>query len=142
MMSLINRLAAVRREDRSGKNDRLVRRLVTGGELAIDLRLGGKGAEHSRPVVAEVIDISLTGFLVRITGNLKVQPGSMVTLGEDDNTAVCRVAHANSPAGSVEQELGLHITEMSDQFRTELHAAVAALRKDHGQMREAWYHSR
>lgn len=141
MMSLISRLAAAR-EDRTGKNDRLVRRLTTGGELAIDLRLGGKGAEHSRPVVAEVIDISLTGLLVRITGNLKVQPDSFVTLGEGDTTAICRVAHANSPAGSIEQELGLHITEMSEQFRKELHAAVAALRKDRGQMREAWNHSR
>ena len=56
-MSLINRLAAGR-EDRSGKNDRLVRRLTTGGELAIDFRLGGKGAEHSRPITAEIIDIS------------------------------------------------------------------------------------
>lgn len=123
---------------RSGRDDRLVRRFQTGGRLHVHMRLGGQGTAHNRPVVAEVADISMTGLLVRVAGSLRVRAGAVVTLGDDYSTALCRVAHAKAPLGARVQNLGLEILEQSPEFRNELRLAVGALRKDKGQVLEAW----
>lgn len=121
---------------------RLVTRFGTGGQLNILLRLGGADAARSRPVVADVINISITGALVRIKGELPVWSGATVTLGDGESTARCRVVHATSLAGTPWQDLGIEITEMTDPFHDELHQVIAALRNDRGQIHHAWKHSR
>lgn len=131
-----------RRESWSGRraerDDRLVRRFTTSGRLHVHMRLGGRSATHSRPVVAEVTDVSITGMLLTVSGGLRVRPGALLTLGDGESTAVCRVVHVNTPAGSRSQRLGVEILDQTAEFRSELNLAVGALRKDVGQVRAAW----
>jgi hypothetical protein len=126
--------------DRTNDNSRLVKRFTTDGRLHVHLRLGGRGPAHSRPTVAEVTDVSITGVLVQISGSLRVRQGATVTLGDGPSTAVCRVAHARVLTGTKSQQLGLEIVEQTDEFRRELSLAVGALRKDRGQVLAAWEH--
>ncbi len=137
----------VKREDEPPRNslednDRLVGRFTTSGQLHIRVRLCSPTNELSPPLTAAVINISVTGLLVRIASDQKVRPDASVTIGDGTSTAVCRVAHANSPSGSETQQLGLEIVEMTDAFREELHLTIAALRKDRGGLLDAWEHSR
>lgn len=124
--------------DRSGRDDRLVRRFTTRGRLHIHLRLGGATATRSRPIVAEVLNLSITGALIRITAGLRVRAAAKVTLGDPPSTVVCRVAHARM-IGTEFQDLGLEFLAPTDEFCVDVSRAVGDLRKDRGEILEAWH---
>lgn len=124
--------------ERSGRDDRLVRRFATRRRLHIHLRLGGATAGRSRPVTAEVVDLSITGARVRIGATLRVRADATVTLGDPPSTVVCRVAHTQM-LGPTHQDLGLEFVEPTDAFCVDVSKAVATLRKDRGHVLRAWH---
>ncbi|GJM36805.1 MAG: hypothetical protein DHS20C19_01720 [Acidimicrobiales bacterium] len=127
-----------RPDERSGRDDRLVRRFNTGGRLHIHLRLGGADATRSRPIAAEVINLSITGGLVRFPATLRLKPGATVTLGNPPSTVVCRVVHT-AMISTDHQDLGLEFVEPTDDFCADVSRAVAALRRDRGHVLAAWH---
>ena len=125
-------------DDRSGRDERLVRRFVTRRLLHIHLRLGGSVARRSRPATAEVLDLSITGAKIRIAATLRVKVDATVTLGDPPSTVVCRVAHTQM-LGTTHQDLGLEFLDPTDEFCADVSKAVAALRKDRGHVLKAWH---
>lgn len=115
-----------------------MRRFRTRGRLHIHLRLGGASATRSRPVTAEVLDLSITGAQVRIAASLRVKPNATITLGDAPSTVVCRVVHTRM-VGTTHQDLGLEFHDPTDQFCADVSKAVAALRKDKGHVLKAWH---
>ncbi|MDW3217173.1 MAG: PilZ domain-containing protein [Acidimicrobiales bacterium] len=131
--------SALHRPDgRSGRDDRLVRRFLTGGRLHIHLRLGGADASRSRPIAAEVINLSITGALVRFPAKLRMKPGATVTLGNPPSTVVCRVVHTAMITAD-QQDLGVEFVEPTDAFCADVSRAVGALRRDRGHVLAAWH---
>lgn len=125
--------------DRTGRNDRLVRRLDAGGRLRVHLRLGAHPNPQHRPISAEVVNISIAGVSVRVHRTLRVHAGAAVTLGDGRSTAVCTVVYTTRSHDHEHQLLGLEFGEQSDRFRDDVNAIVAALRKDRGQVIRAWH---
>ena len=124
--------------DRTGRNDRLVRRLSAPLQLRVHLRLGTN--PQSRPSPADVINVSVAGASLRITRSLPVNAGATVTIGDGRSTATCRVVYAQAH-GRNGQVLGLEYTAQSDQFRLDAGQVIAALRRDRGQVIRAWHHA-
>lgn len=124
--------------DRTGRNDRLVPRFTTSGTLHVHIRLGRRDNLHTRPITAEVSDISITGLLLRVTGSLRLREGAHITLGDGDSVGIGRVVHVRTTPDGRNQWLGVEIVEQTVRFREELMAAVGALRKDRGQLLAHW----
>lgn len=125
--------------DRSGRNDRLVRRFNAGQQLRVHLRLGANPNPQNRPIPAEVINISIAGISLRVHRTLRVTAGAMVTLGDGASTATCHVAYTTRTNDIERQILGLEYVTLSDQFRLDVGGVVGALRKDRGQVIKAWH---
>jgi hypothetical protein len=87
------------------------------------------------PYPAEVEPNSL-----RITRSLPVHDGTTVTIVGGLSTAKCRVVY-DQANGRDSHVLGLEYITQSDQLRVDSGQAIAALRRDHGQIAEAWHHS-
>jgi len=125
--------------DRTGRNDRLVRRFSAGQQLRVHLRLGEHPNPQHRPISAEVLNISIAGISLRVTRTLRVSVGAMVTIGDGDSTATCRVAYTARTAEPDRQILGLEYVAQSDRFRLDVGGVVGALRKDRGEVIKAWH---
>ncbi len=125
--------------DRTGRNDRLVRRFDAGQQLRVHLRLGANPNGQSRPVPAEVVNVSIAGISLRVHRTLRVYAGAMVTLGSGDSTAACTVVYTAWSDDRERQILGLEYVHQSDRFRLDVGRLVAVLRKDHGQVIKAWH---
>lgn len=125
--------------DRTGRNDRLVRRFDAGQELRVHLRLGANPNAQSRPVPAEVVNVSIAGISLRVHRTLRVFAGATVTLGSGESTATCDVVYTTQSSDHERQILGLEYVQQSDQFRLDVGRVVAALRKDRGQVIKAWH---
>jgi hypothetical protein len=125
--------------DRTGRNDRLVRRFSAGQQLRVHLRLGEHPKPQNRPISAEVLNISIAGVSVRVARTLPVSTGAMVTIGDGDSTASCRVTYTTRTTEPDRQILGLEYVTQSDRFRLDVGGVVGALRKDRGQVIKAWH---
>lgn len=125
--------------DRSGRNDRLVRRLDAGQQLRVHLRLGANPNPQNRPTSAEVINVSIAGISLRVHRTLRVYAGATVTLGDGVSTATCNVVYTSRSTDLERQILGLEFVTQSDQFRLDVGGVVGALRKDRGQVIKAWH---
>jgi len=125
--------------DRTGRNDRLVRRFSAGQQLRIHLRLGANPNPQNRPISAEVVNVSIAGASLRVTHTLRVHAGAMVTIGDGDGTATCKVKYTAQSDDLDSQILGLEFVTQSDRFRLDVGSVVAALRKDKGHVIKAWH---
>lgn len=125
--------------DRTGRNDRLVPRFTAGIRLRVHLRLGAAPNPQNRPIVADVVNISITGVSLQVTGTLRVHAGASVTIGDGDSTAACRVAYTTRSAVTTRQILGLEFVSQTDAFRLDVGRIIAALRQDRGQVIAAWH---
>ena len=63
----------------------------------------------------------------------------MVTIGDGDSTATCRVVYTTRTTDPDGQILGLEYLRQSDRFRLDVGSVVGALRKDRGQVIKAWH---
>lgn len=125
--------------DRTGRNERLVRRFDAGPQLRVHLRLGANPNAQTRPVSAEVVNVSIAGISLRVHRTLRVHAGATVTLGDGESLATCAVVYT-AQSGDLEQQiLGLEFVTQSDEFRLDVGRVVAALRKDRGQVIRAWH---
>ena len=125
--------------DRTGRNDRLVRRFSAGQQLRVHLRLGAHPNPQNRPLAAEVINISIAGISLRVHRTLRVYAGAMVTLGDGESTATCNVVYTTRSHDHEHQILGLEYVTQTDRFRYDVGGVVGALRKDRGQVIKAWH---
>lgn len=125
--------------DRTGRNDRLVRRFDAGQQLRVHLRLGEHPNPQNRPIAAEVINISIAGISLRVHRTLRVFAGAMVTLGDGQSTATCNVVYTTKASDEDRQVLGLEFVQQTDRFRLDVGGVVGALRKDRGQVIKAWH---
>ena len=132
-------LESLRDGDRSGRNERLVRRFTAGLRLRIHLRLGAPPNPHNRPIAADVVNVSIAGISVRVTGTLRVHAGANVTIGAGDSTAACRVIYTTLSGDDASQILGLEFSSQPDPFRLDVGRVIGALRRDRGQVITAWH---
>jgi len=125
--------------DRSGRNDRLVRRFDAGQQLRVHLRLGTNASPQNRPISAEVVNISVAGASLRVNRTLRVYAGAMVTIGDGDGLATCNVIYTARSDDLERQILGLEYVTQTDRFRYDVGGVVGALRKDRGHVIKAWH---
>ncbi|MEQ8839826.1 MAG: hypothetical protein RIB98_02520 [Acidimicrobiales bacterium] len=121
-------------------------RFTAGIRLRVHLRLGatpilpgGTPNPRNRPVPADVVNVSITGISLAVTGTLRVHCGATVTIGDGDSTAACRVAYTARSAEAGSQILGLEFVSQTDAFRLDVGRIIAALRQDRGQVIAAWH---
>ena len=125
--------------DRSGRNDRLVPRFDAGHQLPVHLRLGENPNLQNRPIPVEVINISIAGASLRVVRTLRVHVGAIVTIGDGESTACCKVVFVTRSHELDRQILGLEFVSQTDKFRLDVGGVVGALRKDRGQVIKAWH---
>lgn len=125
--------------DRTGRNDRLVRRFTAGQQLRVHLHLGEHPNPQNRPISTEVLNISIIGISLCVSATLRVNEGAVVTIGDGDSTATCRVVYTTRTTEGDRQILGLEYVRQSDRFRLDVGSVVGALREDRGQVIKAWH---